>query len=703
MKKFQIIGLSALPFFVFSSISSAATLVRDERIVIEVPDLTPGTFRILVNEEDATAFAEQSANNVVLVNPYPERVEEFQVSLVDKLSGEQLYSEVFRIAKDSEYFDSIETAGSAQLDTSAINMGNPRPEPFDDFERNTSESNFRADYQVNAVRGNYSVDLELEAINRTNEDNTLRFEGPTTDISRFQVNNNYKFGEKTNVGLNFGDIQLSSLNGLVNQGMSSRGIALNLSTFSNRLNVEFGTLFGSDIVGTVHGPFGTDRNSFRHSVKADATVVQKEKFNWNIHASWVDMERPSDSNFGISETNEAEHNTVFGLGSTMRFFDNRATLDLAWAETEYFNPIDISQFEEDVEVYDPGVTKGDAWNANFSWLALSRMVKEKPLSLGIQLGAEQATPLYRSVHGGGTADRKQWNASVSASYGVLSGTLSTTQFRNNMDNLVSIHTLDQAIHNASLDINLEQFRQNSDDGGADAVDSDGLENQKPEKWPDSFRKLIPSSVGFNAQIEDMKTLNGEVIILAAVIDGFDFMNQTSRNIGTSLSWFGLNSNTTIGLNYSFLDIDQRERAAADRRDTNITFSHDVSVDDMSAGVRLGFTRTDDLDPTTRSATMLGDWGLNLSFRGPLHITFAGAVDFTQNDFDDRAGQDDRDGDSKRFSLSMNFGEFIKRRYNLSQTPSVTALWQNTQSLESSQFGEFEASSSSFTLNLGVAY
>lgn len=157
MKDFHIIGICALPLLACSSVTDAATIVRDEQIVIEVPESVPVDFHILVNNEDATAFAQVSDNTVVLINPYPERVDEFQVSVVDAASGFEIYSEIFRTAREGEYFDSVDAGGSAQLDTSAISMGNPLPEPFDEFERNTSESNFRADYRVNAVRGNMQL------------------------------------------------------------------------------------------------------------------------------------------------------------------------------------------------------------------------------------------------------------------------------------------------------------------------------------------------------------------------------------------------------------------------------------------------------------------------------------------------------------------------------------------------------------------
>ena len=68
--------------------------------------------------------------------------------------------------------------------------------------------------------------------------------------------------------------------------------------------------------------------------------------------------------------------------------------------------------------------------------------------------------------------------------------------------------------------------------------------------------LVPSSVGLRASVEELKTLNGDVIILAPVIAGFDFMDQTTQTLGLSLAWEGDSNSTTLDIDYVYFDNDQ---------------------------------------------------------------------------------------------------------------------------------------------------
>jgi len=306
--------------------------------------------------------------------------------------------------------------------------------------------------------------------------------------------------------------------------------------------------------------------------------------------------------------------------------------------------------------------------------------------IAFDVGAERASPLYRSIHGQATSDRRQHSISTSMNYDIFQGQVGVTKFRNNLHNLVSIHTLDEGIYMASLGVDLEQYREVDDDGNR------GL-----------LRRLIPSFTDFTVEKETLNTLNGDVIILAPVIAGFDFMNQATDAYGITTTWQGLNHSTSLELRYSFLDNRQRERANADRKDLYYGVSHELTRERWSLGGRVGFTRTDDLDTASRSKTSLSEWGLNGSYQTTAGITFSATFDNSLDLLKDYVFAEREEGNSQRFSVTADAGAWLQNRFKLEESPSISLTGQKTDSEVKSSYFDSQTSSASFMVNAGLTF
>lgn len=395
---------------------------------------------------------------------------------------------------------------------------------------------------------------------------------------------------------------------------------------------------------------------------------------------------------------------MIGIGTSLSAIQNRLRMQMNWAHSRYNNPANVDTFagiagEDDFSLFSPGVTTGTAWSHRLNWDAWFGSLGEHPSSISVEVAAEQATPLFRSVQGTATADRRQWSGAVNANLGPATVRLDTMRFRNNLDNLISIHTLQESIHTASLNIDLERLRGSTAqyyEETEHGKDYDGFSDSKA-------RMLIPSNIALSAQLQDVRTLNGEDIILAPVIDGFDFMNQTTETIGISATWVNDQHSTTVESSYSFLDIDQRERALADRRDVHYGILHSFHSEQWSVSARVGFTRTNDLDPASRSDTMLGDWGVSASYLANNGLRFGISLDNSRSSYTEQLLGSTSLSRSKRYSVSVDVGEWYANHFSLTNTPSISVSLQRIDNTENGLFYSGANSMTSGTINIGVNF
>ena len=416
-------------------------------------------------------------------------------------------------------------------------------------------------------------------------------------------------------------------------------------------------------------------------------LVDHDQVEWSVRISMLDVNRDIEDAFATGESQSGEVNTVRGIGTDLSLFDNSLNLSLSWAESEYDNPSELNDEnvpdDDGFEIFSPGVTRGNAYRHSVQWDAWRNA--ENTRSISLEYETERSEPFYRSIQGDATADRRQWSLFADFAAGPIAARIGSTQYQNNLDNLVSIHTLDEAVHTAEVTLDVVSWRET-------LVDSD-----------EDMSALVPSSVGLRASVEELKTLNGDVIILAPVIAGFDFMDQTTQTLGLSLAWEGDSNSTTLDIDYVYFDNDQAERAEADTRDLVYTLSHSIFRDQWSLSGRVGLSLNDDLDTVSRSRTELTEYGLSGSYTTQQDLTFSAGLDRSVNKFNDRVQNDDEDSRSVSYNFSLDFGSWLAQRLQLRFDPSVTASWQRTTTDNRSIFFRNDQESESFSINIGASF
>lgn len=671
--------------------------------------------RVFYQDKEASAFAEYKNGSIYFQVPFPDDKSEFELKIIERRTGDILLENIYEVVDNRMQFVQVVDVGTSTADEELTvkSVSDSSLEASQQFtytantqfdlsgfaERFTGsdftevetaqdgESDLLASFSSNWSSQYIELGGELEAVHRSNPESAVRFGGPRADLAKMSSSLLFSGPSGTAFQLQAGDVSLESPNTLVNAGMASRGFVIGFSTPNDRFSWSVGRMFGQDIVGTVKGPLGLGNESYRVVTNYRFNVVNTENLVWDLSVANLRAKRNTDDDFGIGSSNSGERNDVWGASSQLAVLDGRVSLSFSFAHSEYDNPSELNSDNipdgDGFEVFDPGVTSGSAYSHRVIWEVLRN--EEANQAVTLELATEKADPFYRSIQGQSTADREQWSLFTSFYAGALNGRLGSTQYQNNLDKLISIHTLDEAVHQAELSLSLLEM-----------IEDDSETNQ-------SFRRMVPSSVSLYATIEELKTLNGDVIILAPVIDGFDFMDQTTETVGMSATWDGQSHSTSVDVSYSFMDNDQRERATADRRDVSYSVAHSINKEKWSITGNLSLNTSDDLDNASRSQNQATQWGVSGSYSADIGINWTAAFESGLNELHYLLSDENEDSDSNTLSLSMDFGTWLAERLSLPTDPSMTLRWHRSENENRSDFFSSDQTSESITFNVGVSF
>ncbi len=670
-------------------------------------------YKAFYNEIEATEFVHITRDRVFFTVPFPASSEPFTLRIIKRQNEELLLDADYQMVdgevlslgdnSDNEIVDessaivaessaepantgNLEFERGGQLDVTALGSA----EDGSDFDRRETEqegeSDLLASFSVGAAYQAVDASLAVEAVHRSNPDNALRFGGPGADVSRFHSTLQFNANDGSTFYLNAGDISVASSNSLVNSGMSSRGFSIGFIAPDERFRWEVGRVYGQDIVGLIRGPIAVSSESYRIGASVGFKLVENDVLEWDAHLSNLRVKRDVEDGFATGESISGETNSVWGIGSDFSLLDDRLKLSFSWARSDYDNPTDLNDEnlpdDEGFEIFSPGITSGNAYRHTLEWDAWSNEDESSYVSLAFS--TERADPFYRSIHGEATADRRQWSLLADVTVGPVTASIGTTQYQNNLGGLISVHTLDEAVHTAEVTLDVVSLQ-----------DSEG--NNIP------LSPVIPSSVSIFATVEELQTLNGDQIILAPVIEGFDFMDQVTETLGVSMDWEGESSTTSLGIDYSFLDNSQRERATADSRDLVYSVSHSLEGENWNLAGRVALSVSDDLDNASRSTTDLVEWGFSGSYIADNGLVLSAGFDNSLNRYNDRILDEDEDSESQVYSFTLEFGTWMARKLAWSVEPSASASWQRTVTDNRSIFYVNDQLSESFTLNVGVPF
>ena len=194
-------------FLVPKPANAETQLYRDTTLVLPVDVASESAYVVMLDEIDATAFATPSDKGIEFVIPFPKKRTAFQLSVVNAESRETVYQQDYRKAGALEVFDNVEVQTSGQIDSAITMQEMPEPRPLESFQEYETKANLRAAVTLRGERKGFDATLDVEAVNHTAPDATLRIDGPNADISRFAIATQYRHESGHRVYLNAGDAQ----------------------------------------------------------------------------------------------------------------------------------------------------------------------------------------------------------------------------------------------------------------------------------------------------------------------------------------------------------------------------------------------------------------------------------------------------------------------------------------------------------------
>ena len=702
--------------------ANPSSIEIDTKIIASIDAQNENHYRAFYDDIDSTSFLRFKNGRVYFAPPFPTSEKQFSLQIIDNRNNEILLNASYKLdqgvptqlsslspadqndgapealittegnddtADEVEIENSnpqVEFSHTGQIDISALGSA----EDGSDFESRITEqqgeSDLLAGFSVGLNYRSLNTSVQVEGVHRSNDENTVRYEGPRGDISQFVSTLRYGTRDGSIFYLKAGDVDVSSQNSLVNSGMSSRGFSIGFVAPNEKFQWEVGRVYGQDIIGMVRGPLGFSSNSYRIGASAGFKLLNNDNVDWSVRFSMLNAKRDIEDAFASGESQSGEKNTVRGYGTDLSFFNSSLNLSLSWAQSEYDNPSELNEDnvpeDDGLDIFRPGITRGNAYRHSIQWDAWRN--SEDTGFVSLEYATERSEPFYRSIHGQATADRRQWSLYADVEAGHVTARFGTTQYQNNLDNLISIHTLDEEVHTAEVTLDVVSWRESK--------------LSKNEE----IKVAVPSSIGLRATIEQLQTLNGDQIILAPVIDGFDFMDQETETLGLSLSWEGDTNSTTLDIDYTVFDNSQRERATADTKDLVYSLSHSIYRDKWSLSGRVAISTNDDFDTTSRSSTRLAEYGLSGSYTDQ-GLTLSGGFDRSLNKFNDRVLNDNEDTTSVAYSISLDFGTWLAQKLSWRIDPSVTASWQRSTTDNRSIYYVNDQTSESFSVNVGVPF
>lgn len=674
----------ALLLVIVASLPSRAQQAQEEITVLEEPTVTFDVagiaidqLEILIDGALANDFARQEEGQIVLRLPFTRSSDRFRVVVRVAETGEELLAQTFQFAKGL-IFD------SEKLEVHALVTGTGRPtsrlRPLQpDYDEADLGYDFQGSVAFDGVNENWSMGAQGAFQGSDDDGATVRPGGSKFDLQEGHVFAAYH--DDTNQALLIaGDVVVTGLNQLINQGYQTRGIGLTTSWLRERVTLDGATTFGTDIRGFQHG-FGQDDDNQRLAVDLGVDVLRSELLGARVTGSLLSAERPSATNFGIAEIPEAERNRVLGSGIELNLFQGRviSRSNFAWSRYENPAPLGITDF---------GATKGNAQDHRVD----ATLWQGEAVHVTVFGGYSLIDPLYRSVQAFHAADRETYEFGGGVSWAWVQLGVKRYVFETNVDESPTLLTTRVASNEGNLSLALETFRQGSGEIGADWV-----------------RRLIPSTVGLAVTDVRIDALN-EAQILANSVLGYtpaDIPKEVTR-IGTlNFNWTWPRATTDLQFSASRQDTRTLGLQSADISDEGIGLSQSFFGEIWEITGRVTANRTRDKATATSSRTVSLSAGLDFSLRPEGWPDLTAYVDWQRDVTDLLVTGTEQRNRVRRYGATLDFSKYLPRyRWDpLGEIrPFLTSSWlYQDNDLSDPNFGHFSATYYAVIFSAGIRF
>jgi hypothetical protein len=544
-------------------------------------------------------------------------------------------------------------------------------------EASGAETGFRdisgqLDLGLRLVRGSGRSTAQFNVIGVSAIEQALRFGERGEDADKVDLSSYTLRLERGAGSLALGHVRFGESRHLV-QGFSSRGAVLNVP-LGARAELGLAAMNGTAIVGWDNF-FGLKRGDHRISAaRLGVELLGSRPGGLRIEVEALDGSLAPENDFNQGAINDREESSGWSLRLLSASANGRVSLDGAYAESTFTNPLDalLAQGEELVAVEE------ETRDARYLDIDLD-LVREHQLTAGattewrMSLHHERVAPQYRTLATYVQSDVERNRASVNGRLGSLSIQLSGSAAEDNLDEVPSILKTRTRQQGLNLGLPLSELFMRGDEA-------------QPRVW----LPLVSVS-------HDRTHQYGVALPTDGGFSPSHVPDQVSRNDTGALNWQGMR--WSLGYNRSRSRQDNRQPGreladfTTDTHGVNTSLTVHAKLD-----VGLDWSRERAVDEEVSETARTERWGFH--FNAPLHdrFTINGSASRSRNTSDPATSTSE--------SSSVDAQAAYRFAWSRGERHGLSLQWYLRYSRQDNSFEDlvfgFADESSSWSINSGLS-
>jgi len=375
-----------------------------------------------------------------------------------------------------------------------------------------------------------AIDSNFNLFAVSNREQAIQFGGRSNQANKLDVADYSVNLTKGNHQLVVGHTSYGD-NALVIDNLSRRGISWQYQNESE-LSFNGAVLSGSDIVG-YNNFFGLSDYSeqYINSLGFGIKVLAESRISIRLEGNYLDAEKLSQNDFGISEITSSEKNQAMGMRIIASDSENRFDADLVFAISRYTNPND-PELDLGDQLVKLETEKAIAHNLNMSYLLVQDWQTPwgSDTSLTLTVNHSRTDPLYQTITAFVQANLENKMVGTQFQIGNVSGNLGFQSSRDNLDNLESLLTTKTELNNFSVSAPLAtifavESKQLSSNSWMPDLD---YSYQKTHQFAISVPDVLNSGFNEDSHLPDQLTTSHDVAS-SWQFDFFSFAIQSSHS------------------------------------------------------------------------------------------------------------------------------------------------------------------------------
>lgn len=569
------------------------------------------TFQVFAGDTDLSALFDYQDQQLVFSGAIPLPPGEMELAVYQYYQDDWQFvgSAPLKVmsvngVKKAEWDTSLSVTVASQLDEQV--SGDATPSERARFSDVTAALGITSEHEVHDTR----ITSQFNLLSVSNRQQAIQFGNRLNDASKLDISDYLVAVENGGHQVQLGHTSYGN-NSLVVDGLSRRGVSW---AYRNEDNMELNgaVLSGSDFVG-YNNFFGLADYSQQH-IKAlgfGMNLSGESALQLRLEATYMDGKRQAVNDFGIGEIASAETNKALGLKLLATDTDGKLNADLSVAASRYENPDDANlNFGEDLVELDTDTAIAHQFNLSY------QLIDNAESALGytrLTLNASHASaePLYQTLTAFVQANVRSSVIGAQYQVGAISGQISSSSSRDNLDNLVTLLTTRTRTDSLSMSTSL-----------AELFDKDVYQEGATSLWP---------GLDYSYQNNHQYAINSPDENQSGFNDTSHLPDQVTDNHSLSLAWQVADYSLSVQSSYSLQDNRQAGREEADYR--NLQHAINLNIQQSaSTSWAIGLNKNRQFDQLNQKA--LYSEGITLSYQWQSENGWAVSVNYGLSEDDD---------------------------------------------------------------------